>query len=304
MAFILTFCFVLAIGGIFFAFAVQEREYVGLAFGGTLVAALITFIAFGTKAVPAGHVGIVSSFGAIVDQIEEGVHFVAPWRSVDEVSVRIVSQSFDEMSSFSKESQDVFVTATLNTQVSPDKIQTLYREVGPDYFEVLIKPRVHQAFKDETVSYTSVEIAPNREKIRKNVRAKLEAELSKHSIAVQDLLIDEIRFSELFQGAIEEKQKQTQVALAEQEKVKAERSKAEQVIESARGKAEAVLINATKQAEANKVLAESLTPEYINYIYVSKLAPNVSVMMVPTNQPFLFDTKGLASTPAPAPKTE
>ena len=39
---------------------------------------------------------------------------------------------------------------------------------------VLIEPRVAQNFKDETVKYKSVDIAPNREKIRQAVRQRLE----------------------------------------------------------------------------------------------------------------------------------
>lgn len=285
-------------------FAEREEGYGKLTLGAMTVVGLGLFVGFGTNGVSAGHVGLVREFGALVGQLPEGVHFVAPWKEVEDVSVQIVSHKFDDLSSFSRESQDVYVSATLNTQVAPDKIQKLYREVGPNYFEVLIKPRVNQAFKDETVRYSSVEIAPNRETIRKAVRAKLEEELSAHSITVQDLLIDEIRFSKVFQDAIEEKQRQTQIALAEQEKVKAEKSKAEQAVEAAKGKADSVLIAAKKQAEANRVLAESLTPAYINYLYVEKLSPRVEVMMVPTGQPFLLDLDNLSKQPQTTPVTQ
>lgn len=291
MAFVVLLSLVVILGILIAWWCFAEREETAGKFvvGAAAVVALALCFGFGTNGVSAGHVGLVREFGALVDQLPEGVHFVAPWKEVEDVSVQIVSHKFDDLSSFSRESQDVYVSATLNTQVAPEKIQKLYREVGPNYFEVLIKPRVNQAFKDETVRYSSVEIAPNRETIRKAVKSKLEEELSAHSITVQDLLIDEIRFSKVFQDAIEEKQRQTQIALAEQEKVKAEKSKAEQAVEAAKGKADSVLIAATKQAEANRVLAESLTPAYINYLYVEKLAPRVNVMMVPAGQPFLLN---------------
>ena len=85
--------------------------------------------------------------------------------------------------------------ASLNYQVSPKAVQNLFRTVGPDYYHVLIEPRVTQNFKDETVKYRSVEIAPNRESIRKSVRTKLEKELSPYSIHIVDLLLDNVDFS-------------------------------------------------------------------------------------------------------------
>ena len=109
-------------------------------------------------------------------------------------------------------------------QVSPKFIQDLYRDVGADYFDILVRPRVLQAFKDETVKYTSVLVAPNRETIRKTVRERLTNELKAHSIAVQDLLVDNISFTKKFQDSIEEKQSQTQLALAERAKVEGEKS--------------------------------------------------------------------------------
>ncbi|MBI2038919.1 MAG: prohibitin family protein [Candidatus Niyogibacteria bacterium] len=247
--------------------------------------------------VPAGHVGIVYSFGAIVNQTSDGLQWVAPWRSITRASIQVQGHKFDKLDSFSLETQDVFVAATINIQVSPENIQELYREVGPEYFDVLVRPRVLQAFKDATVRYSSVQIAPNREAIRKEVRERLTTELMIHSIAVQDLLIDNISFSAEFQNAIEEKQRQSQLALAEREKVASEKAKADQAIETARGAGEAILITASKQAEANKKLAESLSPQLVQYIFASKLAPNVSVMLVPSSQQFILSPEMLKPQP-------
>lgn len=76
--------------------------------------------------------------------------------------------------------------------------------------------------------------------------------------------------------------------MAEEANVEKKRHLADQEIEEARGKAQSILINGLKQAEANRKLAESITPMYIQYLFASKLAPNVSVMMVPTGQQFIM----------------
>lgn len=238
--------------------------------------------------VPAGHVGVVYSFGAIVNQTSDGLQFVAPWRKVLNASIQVQGHKFDKLNSFSSETQDVFVASTVNVRVSPENIQSLYRDVGPNYFDILVRPRVLQNFKDETVKYKSVDIAPHREEIRKAVRERLTNELRAHSIIVEDLLLDNISFTGEFQNAIEEKQKQSQLALAEREKVAREQAKADQKIEEARGTAQSILINAEKQAEANRKLNASLTPELIQYTMIQKLSDKIEVMILPQGQNFIL----------------
>ncbi len=130
----------------------------------------------GIYQIPAGNIGVVYTFGAITGQVTEGLNFVAPWKDVRVATIQVQRHPFGKLEAFSQETQDVFVKATLNIRVSPTAIQELFRSVGPSYFEVLVEPRVAQIFKDETVKYKSVDIAPNREGIRKAVRERLENE--------------------------------------------------------------------------------------------------------------------------------
>jgi regulator of protease activity HflC (stomatin/prohibitin superfamily) len=222
--------------------------------------------------VPAGHVGIVYQFGGIVGQKTDGFQTTWPWQSIREASVQVQRHTFDRLDSFSQETQDVFITATLNYEVSPGDIQILYRTVGPDYFEKLIVPRVNQFFKDETVKFRSVDIAPHRDTIREQVRKRLKNELASSSIQVDDLLIDNIDFPQAFKQAIVEKQVATQNALREQQNVKRAQYEAEQNIARAKG-----------QAEANRLIDRSLTPKIINYTLVQKLAPTIQTALIPAN---------------------
>ncbi|MDP1718880.1 MAG: SPFH domain-containing protein [bacterium] len=238
--------------------------------------------------IPAGSVGVVSEFGAIKSQTGEGLQWVAPWRDIRTATVQIERHVFDNLASFSLESQDVFVKATLNIRVSPDAIQQLYRNVGDKYFEVLVASRVAQNFKDETVKYKSVDIAPNREKIRKSVSERLEKELHPYSIQVVDLLLDNVDFRPEFKGAIEAKQIATQRALEEEQKVAIERHRADQNVARARGEGDALLAIAEKQAEANHKLSESLTPQLVHYAMIQKLSDKIRVMILPSGQSFIL----------------
>ncbi len=258
--------------------------------------ALSTFFA-SVHQVPAGHIGVVYEFGGIKGQIGEGLQFVAPWRDVLLANIQVQRRVFDKLNAFSEESQDVFVRASLNVRVSPQTIQQLYRTVGPNFFNVLVESRVIQNFKDETVKYKSVEIAPNRENIRKAVRERLERELSPFSIEVVDLLLDNIDFNPEFKKAIEDKQIATQRALEEQQKIEGEKHKAQQAIERAKGEGSAILFRAEKEAEANRKLAASLTPDLVRYAMVQKLSDKIQVMMLPSGQNFILDSDILRGTP-------
>jgi regulator of protease activity HflC (stomatin/prohibitin superfamily) len=267
--------------------------------GGYLILALMVLSTLfaSVHQVPAGHIGVVYEFGGIKGQIGEGLQFVAPWRDVVLANIQVQRRVFDKLNAFSEESQDVFVRASLNVRVSPQTIQQLYRTVGPNFFNVLVESRVIQNFKDETVKYKSVEIAPNRENIRKAVRERLERELSPFSIEVVDLLLDNIDFNPEFKKAIEDKQIATQRALEEQQKIEGEKHKAQQAIERAKGEGSAILFRAEKEAEANRKLAASLTPELVRYAMVQKLSDKIQVMMLPSGQNFILDSDILRGTP-------
>ncbi|MGI9657764.1 MAG: SPFH domain-containing protein, partial [Gaiellaceae bacterium] len=116
--------------------------------------------------VPAGHVGIVFTFKDITGQVPAGIHAIAPWKSVEDADTRVQRVRFgtentqdaaaiaagelqraNTLVAFSSETQDVFIQATLNFRVDQRDIQTLFRTVGADYFDKLVRPRVLQIFK-------------------------------------------------------------------------------------------------------------------------------------------------------------
>ena len=238
--------------------------------------------------VSAGYVGILYRFGKIVGQADEGFNFIAPWIFVTHANIKVQRQVLEKLDSFSSESQDVFVKASLNFQVSPQGVQNLYRTVGRDYYHVLIEPRVSQNFKDETVRYKSVDIAPNREQIRQAVRLRLEKELAPYSIHIVDLLLDNVDFNKEFKASIEAKQIATQKALEQKQLIEVSKAQAQQTIEQERGVGDAALARAEKESLANQKIAASLTPLLVQNRMIERLSDKIQVMLVPQGQNFLM----------------
>ena len=238
--------------------------------GGALLGVLIVVAGWGAfrafHSVQAGHVLVVRQFGEIIGQRGDGFQTIAPWQSAEEVSTQVESRQFqmDDRGqvgtlegavrtgpAISEETQPVYAVVTLNYSVSDQAVQRLYTEVGSGYFDKVVAPRVFQVFKNETVKFKSVEVAPNRELIRRAVQAELDDQLEDFSIDVVDFLINDLGFPAAFTEAIERKQVATQDALAAQQKVAQSKAEAQQEIERARGQAQAQRLRANALTDRN-----------------------------------------------------
>jgi len=258
---------------------------------------LLMTVISSVHAVPAGHVGVVYQFGSIVGQRDEGLNLTAPWQNVKNANVQIQAFKFENIAAASSETQDVNFTVTLNYSISANRVQDLFRNVGPDYFNILVLSRVNQYFKDETVQYNAIEVTQKRDEIREVVTRRLGEELAPYSIAVNSLQIDNISYSAAFNDSIEQKQVATQEALRAQEVVKQREFEAQQLVAQANGRAEAQVIEAQGEADANRIVDSSLTPQILQNRAIEKLADNVTIALVPSGQGFILDPSSFL-TPA------
>jgi regulator of protease activity HflC (stomatin/prohibitin superfamily) len=100
---------------------------------------------------------------------------------------------------------------------------------------------------------------------------------------------------------VEQKQVAEQLALQAEFVVAQRRQEAEQARQVAQGQADAVVIAAEGQAEARLIQAEAEAtalgmiaaairenPNLLTYLYIEKLSPNVDVMFLPNDAPFIF----------------
>ena len=284
-------------------------RYVSIVFP---VAILLTTFLASSHVIQAGDVGVVYQFGSIVGQRSDGFQLTWPWQSIKTQSVQVQKFTNDPNEPghdhdaafvcFSKETQDVFVRATLNYSVSPDAVQGLYRNVGSDWFDKLVASRVQTFLKEEMVKYAVTDIAPNREVIRDAVKAKLTEELKPFSITVIDFLLPNVDFDQSFKDAILAKQKATQDAQTAQNVVAQKQAEAQQAVAVAQGQADAAVALAKGQAEANDLLNASLSDRILENNAIQKLAGNVQIALIPSGQGFILDPSTfLKSTATPAP---
>ncbi|KKR78724.1 MAG: hypothetical protein UU22_C0015G0001, partial [Parcubacteria group bacterium GW2011_GWA2_40_8] len=131
------------LGGIGVIFFVKDLQYKKIVLIGLASGALVITLFSSVKTIDSGWVGVVYNFGAITGQFGEGLQVIAPWQDMQLANIQIQNGSFESLDSDSKENQKIFLTnVSVNFQVAPENVQTLYRNVGPNYYEVIIVPRV------------------------------------------------------------------------------------------------------------------------------------------------------------------
>jgi len=199
-----------------------------------------------------------------------------------------------------KDGQQVYIDASVIYAIDPLKTTDLYRTWRFDYEDGLVRPQSRGAIRNVASQYGVEEIvSTKRDEMQAAITAELTQTLSDNNLVLRDFVLRNIRFSDEYALAVEQKQiaeQQAQQAKFVVESKKQEAEQARQVAQgqadaaviAAQGAAEARLINAKAEAEANQLLSQSLTPTLLQYQYILKLAPGVQTMFIPSDNQFIL----------------
>jgi regulator of protease activity HflC (stomatin/prohibitin superfamily) len=185
------------------------------------------------------------------------------------------------------------------------------------YEDLVVRPVVRSAIRD-AVSQFGVEeiVSTKRSQLEQTISDEIKQGLTANDLIMDDFLLRNIRFSDEYAAAVEQKQIAEQQALqaqfvVEQKKQEAEQARqtaqgqADAAVISAKGNAQAILLNAQAQAQAWTALAEVLkgNPEMLTYEYIQKIAPNLQVIYLPSGTPLLLPSVSPTSPTAPTAPT-
>lgn len=281
----------------------------------TVVALLLLVVSCVTY-VPTGYTGIVTTFGKVHDTtLDAGISFKAPWDNVIRMDNREQRFSF-ELEAFSKDIQEVDLKGSVNLNIDKSTAMNLYREVGTDYINVLIAPRVQEDIKIVIARYTAETLVENRQVASDAMYDLLKEELAAKGINVISIAIENLDFSDTFESAVEAKQvatqeKQRAKTQQEQQTMEAEQAAARKKIE-AEAAAEVVRIQADAaayeikmkadaEAEANEKIAATVTEELIDYTQALNWNGKLPSTYIGSGSAIpVIQTDGLADTEDPA----
>ena len=230
--------------------------------------------------VPTGYTGIVTTFGKVHENtLDAGLHFHAPWDNVITMDNREQKVNFT-LQAFSKDIQQVDVQGSINYNIDKQTAMNLYRDVGVEYANILIQPRIQEDVKIVIAKYTAENLIENRQRAADAIQELIRDELAPKGVNVISLAVENIDFTDVFEAAVEAKQVATQEkqrAQTEQERqTMEEQQKAERARIAAQAEADvkkidadaeayALQVKAEAEAEANKKLNASLTEMLVEY---------------------------------------
>lgn len=203
-----------------------------------------------TCSVATGHTGIVTTFGRVEDrQYEAGFHLKAPWETVVEMDNRVQKVTV-ELGCFSSDIQEVKVVYTLNYQIDKANAQNIYKNIGSEYYKVVVEPTIAEAVKVVSAQYTAEQLVQTREALAAGIESMLTENLEKYNIKVSTTAIEDMDFTDAFTEAVEAKQ------VAEQKKKQAIIEQ-EQALLQAQNEKEIAVTKANADAEIAKITAEA-----------------------------------------------
>ncbi len=242
--------------------------------GAIALLACVSVLATACVIVEDGEVGISKSFGAISDDpVPPGVALVVPVaRQIERWNVKL--QELKETANVpSSEGLIVGLDTSLLFQVRPDQASTIRKTVGTRYVETLIRPYFRNALRDVVAGYPvrNIYSEAGRKEIAGKINGFLVENLEPRGIEVVDVLLRDVQLPARFKESIEAKL--TAEQRVQQKQFELEQAKKEAEIEVAR---------AMGAAEAQKIIRETLSDSYLQYLWIQTLNENPNVIYVAT----------------------
>ena len=283
-----------------------------------VVAIMFTVLGMGLVFVSPEERGVVITIGKggiRPDVLQPGLHWIIPVaeqvqrypisRQTYTMSVAPnegQTQGDDSIRARTKDGQEVFIDASVIYAIDPTKVVQLHINWQDRYQDELVRPAARNTIRDAVAQYSIEEVVSSKRAVMEElISATLAEKMADNDLVLIGFLLRDIHFSDEYAAAVEQKQiaeQQAQQAkfVVEQKKQEAEQARqvaqgaADAVVIRAKGDAQARIISAEAEAKANALIAASLAghPELLTYLYISKLAPNITVMFLPSNAPFIF----------------
>lgn len=226
-------------------------------------------------------------------------------------------QGDDSIEARTADGQKVLVDASVIFSIDPDEVVKVHITWQDRYANDLVRAVSRGVIRDAVSQFGVEEVySSKRLELVQNIRSELAEKMSENGLILSDFVLRNISFSAEYAASVEQKQIAEQQAQQARFVVEQKKQEAEQARQTAQGKADAAVIEAQGAAEARIIQAEAEAkslaliaeviknnPSLLTYQYINTLSPNIKVMLLPNNAPFLFPLPELEMGSAPATPT-
>lgn len=293
---------------------VQGKQGALRSLGGLALVAgiVVAFLSNAFVVVPAGSRGVVFNvFGGVQEQERgEGFHIVLPFLqevtlfTAREQSVTFAAETNDSIEALSREGLDIGVDTTVRFRIIPDEADSIFQELGTDYVNTLIRPKVRSLVREVVANYNAADlISTQRTAAQEQIKQNLGESLESDNLELLDVLLRDIRIPATISAAIEEKQAAEQQVQIEENRRDQSRIAAERAVIEAEGKRDAAIAAAEGESRALTLRGEAIrsNPEIIQLEVAQRLAPSIQTIMLPSEGNFLLDVRGMIGEPSALP---
>lgn len=233
-----------------------------------LVLIILGLLTASVRQIDAGQVGIVSLFGSVSDRVLlPGLSLVNPLASVTEFDVKTQNYTMsadyeegekkgdDAIRVLTADGLEVVVDLTVLYRVISADAPRIYREIGTDYNDKIVRPVTRTRIRDNAVYYEAVALySTKRDEFQTRIYRTIETDFRKRGLLLEQLLIRKINLPQSVKQTIESK------ISAEQEA-----QKMQFVLQKERQEAERKRVEAQGIADYQKILATGLTDKQLQY---------------------------------------
>jgi len=236
--------------------------------------------------VDAGETGVYSLFGKVKDEeLSSGFHLVIPLAKVTKMSIRTEEYTMsiaqgegkrtgaDAITSLTKEGLSVDLDITVLYHLNEERASDVYKDVGLNYEEKVIRPGIRTSIRDIIAQYEAKDIySEKRQEAAQKILDALKLQLEPRGIITEDVLLRNVVLPPNLAQAIQEKLQ------AEQEA-----EKYDFILQKEEKEKQRKIIEAEGQRDAQTIINQSLTTNYLYYLYIKELKNREGTIYVPTN---------------------
>ncbi len=227
-------------------------------------------------------------------------------------------QGDDSIAARTSDGQEIYVDASVIYAINPDDVVQVHIVWQSRYTDELVRPLARGIVRDIVSQFGVEEVVSSQRIVMTDmINQQMTTRLEENGLILIDFILRNITFSAEYAASVEQKQiaeQQAQQAFFVVEQRTQEAEQARQVAEgladaaviAAQGRAQAVVIEATADAEARVIQAEAEAealgliadalrdnPDLLLYQYINNLSPNIQVMLVPNDNPYLLTLPSL-----------
>ena len=198
------------------------------------------------KQIDAGKVGVKSLYGNVEpDILESGLHIINPLLDVTDFDIQTqnytMSAIHDEGSKdgddairvLSNDGLEVVIDLTVLYRISPELAPQIFKQIGVDYADKIVRPVTRTRIRDNAVYYDAVALySTKRNEFQQRIFKTIEADFKSRGLVLEQLLIRNINLPTSVKTTIEskinaEQEAQKMTFVLQKEKQEAERKRVE-----------------------------------------------------------------------------